>query len=37
MPILEDFYNILCENNNTFKFKTKLMPFVKESLNFFNK
>ena len=37
MPILEDFYNILCENNNTFKFKTKLMPFVKGSLNFFNK
>lgn len=37
MPILEDFYNVLCEDSKTLKFKTKLIPFVKGSLNFFNK
>jgi len=36
MPILEDFYNILGKDEKTLKFKTKLIPFVKGSLNFFN-
>ncbi len=36
MPILEDFYNILDKNENTKKFKIKLIPFVKGSLRFFN-
>mgnify|MGYP001059257934 CR=1 FL=1 len=36
MPILEDLYNILEKDNNTKKFKTKLIPFVKGSLRFFN-
>ncbi len=36
MPILEDFYNILEKDNKTQKMKTKLIPFVKGSLNFFN-
>ena len=35
MPILEDFYNLLNEEN-TKKFKIKLLPFVKGSLKFFN-
>ncbi len=36
MPILEEFYNLLGENNNTKKFQIKLIPFVKGSLKFFN-
>ena len=36
MPILEDLYNILENNNNTKKFKTKLIPFVKGSMKFLN-
>ena len=36
MPILEDLYNVLGKYKNTQKFKTKLMPFVKGSLSFFN-
>ena len=36
MPILEDFYNILEKDINTQKFKIKLTPFIKGSLNFFN-
>lgn len=37
MPILEDFYNILGEDEKTKKYQIKLLPFVKGSLNFFNK
>ena len=36
MPILEDFYNILGQDKKTQNFKTKLIPFIKGSLNFFN-
>ena len=36
MPILEDFYNILAKDKKTLIFKTKLIPFVKGSLKFFN-
>jgi len=36
MPILEDFYNILEKDEKTLIFKTKLIPFIKGSLNFFN-
>ncbi len=36
MPILEDLYNILEEDKRTIKFKTKLIPFVKGSMKFFN-
>lgn len=36
MPILEDLYEILKKDNKTKKFYTKLMPFVKGSLSFFN-
>ena len=36
MPILEDLYNILGDTEKTKKFKTKLIPFVKGSLKFFN-
>ena len=36
MPILEDLYNILGEDERTKKFKTKLIPFVKGSMKFFN-
>ena len=36
MPVLEDFYNILGENKKTYSFKTKLIPFIKGSLSFFN-
>ena len=36
MPILNDFYNILGKDKKTLNFKTKLIPFVKGSLNFFN-
>lgn len=37
MPILEDLYNILEKDNKTELFKIKLQPFIKGSLNFFNK
>lgn len=36
MPILEDFYHILEKDERTQVFKTKLIPFIKGSLNFFN-
>lgn len=36
MPILEDLYNILGKDLRTKKFKTKLIPFVKGSMKFFN-
>lgn len=36
MPILEDLYNILGEDERTKNFKTKLIPFVKGSMKFFN-
>ena len=36
MPILEDFYKILALDKRTTIFKTKLIPFIKGSLNFFN-
>ena len=36
MPILQDFYNILKNDKKTLKFKTRLLPFVKGSLNYFN-
>lgn len=36
MPILEDFYNVLCNDPNTKKFQIKLIPFIKGSLSFFN-
>ena len=37
MPLLEDLYNILEKDSRTKKFQIKLIPFVKGSLNFFNK
>ena len=36
MPILEDLYNILKKEEKTKKFRTKLIPFVKGSMKFFN-
>ena len=36
MPILEDLYNILGEEERTKKMQIKLNPFIKGSLNFFN-
>ena len=36
MPILENLYNVLGEDEKTKKFKTKLIPFVKGSMKFFN-
>lgn len=36
MPLLEDLYNILGKDEKTKKFKTKLIPFVKGSMKFFN-
>ena len=36
MPILEDLYNVFEKDNRTEKFKIKLIPFVKGSLNFLN-
>ena len=36
MPILEDFYKILGKDKKTKVFQTKLIPFVKGSLKFFN-
>ena len=37
MPILEDFYELLGKDKRTKKFHIKLLPFVKGSLNYFNK
>ena len=37
MPLLQDFYFELGQDEKTKKFQTKLIPFVKGSLNFFNK
>ncbi len=36
MPRLEDLYNILASDPKTISFKTKLIPFIKGSLKFFN-
>ena len=36
MPILEDLYNVLSEDKGTEKFKIKLLPFIKGSLEFMN-
>ena len=36
MPILEDLYNILEEDERTRVFKVKLIPFIKGSLKFLN-
>ena len=36
MPILEDLFKVLGEKKNTKKFQTKLIPFVKGSMKFFN-
>ena len=36
MPILEDLYYAFEKDSRTLKFKTKLIPFVKGSLKFFN-
>lgn len=36
MPILEDLFKILEKDKRTEKFKIKLIPFIKGSLNFFN-
>lgn len=36
MPILEDFYNLLAKDEKTNKFRIKLIPLIKGSLNFFN-
>ncbi len=36
MPILEDLYSVLGKDEKTKRFKTKLIPFVKGSMKFFN-
>lgn len=36
MPILEDLYKVLAKDPKTISFKTKLIPFIKGSLKFFN-
>ena len=36
MPLLEEFYEILKRDEDTKKLATKLIPFIKGSLNFFN-
>ena len=36
MPILEDLYKVLENDTRMQKFKTKLIPFVKGSMKFFN-
>ena len=36
MPLLEDLYEVLGKDERTKKFKTKLIPFVKGSMKFFN-
>ena len=37
MPILEDLYNLLGQDEKTKKLQMRLIPFIKGSLNFFNK
>ena len=37
MPLLEDLYNVLEKDKRTNHFRIKLIPFIKGSLNFFNK
>ena len=37
MPLLEDLFIKFSEDKKTKKFQIKLIPFVKGSLNFFNK
>ena len=37
MPILQDFYELLGQDERTKRFYIKLLPFVKGSLNYFNK
>ena len=37
MPILQDFYELLGQDKRTKRFYIKLLPFVKGSLNYFNK
>ena len=36
MPILEDLYNVLIQDEKTKKFAIKLIPFIKVSLSYFN-
>ncbi len=36
MPLLEDLYNVLGKDEKTKRFQTKLIPFVKGSMKFFN-
>lgn len=36
MPLLQDLYEVLGKDEKTKKFKTKLFPFVKGSMKFFN-
>lgn len=36
MPLLQDLYEVLGKDEKTKKFKTKLIPFVKGSMKFFN-
>lgn len=36
MPILEDFYNIICEDKNLNYLKNKMYPFINGSLKFLN-
>lgn len=36
MPLLQDLYEILLEDENTKSFRIKLMPFIKGYLSFFN-
>ena len=36
MPLFSDLYNILEKNKKTKIFATKLIPFIKGSLKFFN-
>ena len=36
MPLLEDLYDVLGRDEKTKRFKTKLIPFVKGSMKFFN-
>lgn len=36
MPILEDFYNVICEDENLTYLRNKMYPFIKGSLKFLN-
>ena len=36
MPILEDLFNILCEDKRTINLKIKLKPFINGSMSYFN-